>query len=111
MITNHEAYILRHTSNNGRYVGTEHALMALAASGLLYDHGPQALAGGEHYLTTTAKGSEALNEWQRAQPKPAKPKRRTSPQFEAWRTYCEVFSRIPFSDFLKTVWPNLHHYT
>lgn len=109
-ITKHEYDIIRHTSDNGRYVGTEHALFDLVARGLLFDHGAQALAGGAHYLTMTSSGREALNEWQRAQPKIKPTRRRATPQFEAWRTYCDAFSNIPFKDFLKTVWPNRNAY-
>jgi hypothetical protein len=99
-LTPEEASILAHTSTNGRYVGEGHALMALAARGLLHDHGPQTLAGGAHYLTTTMEGRDALNEWREAQPKPPKPKRR-SKHFEAWRSYCEANGSLKFSEFLK----------
>lgn len=99
-LTNEEADILIHTSNTGRYVGEGHALMALAKRGLLRDHGPQRLAGGAHYLTTTMAGREALSEWRAAQPKLPKVKR-PSKQFQAWRDYCEAFGRIKFTDFLK----------
>lgn len=75
MITNEQQAILRHTSNTGRYLtgGTSRDFVVcqeLAAAGLLRDHGPQRLADGDHYYTTTAKGREALNEWQATQPKP-----------------------------------------
>ena len=99
-LTNEEADILAHTSNTGRYVGEGHALMALAGRGLLRDHGPQRLAGGAHYLTTTMAGREALSEWRAAQPKPQKVKR-PSKQFQAWRDYCEAYGSIKFADFLK----------
>jgi hypothetical protein len=109
MITNAQADVLSHTSNNGRYVGEGHALMELAKLGLLRDHGPQALAGGAHYLTMTPKGREALNEWRAAQPK-AKKARRRSEQFAGWRAYCEACRRISFPEFLREVWPNRSRY-
>lgn len=99
-LTNEEADILAHTSNTGRYVGEGHALMTLAKRGLLYDHGPQKLAGGAHYLVISTKGSEALSEWRAAQPKPPKVKR-PSKQFQAWRDHCEANGRLSFPDFLK----------
>lgn len=85
MITNAVADVLAHASNTGRYVGEGHALMEIARAGLLHDHGPQALAGGAHYLTMSVKGREALSEWRAAQPKPPKPKRRSA-AFESWQT-------------------------
>lgn len=99
-LTNEEADILIHTSNTGRYVGEGRALMALAKRGLLRDHGPQQLAVGAHYLTTTMAGREALSEWRAAQPKPPKVKR-PSKQFQAWRDYCEANGRLSFAEFLK----------
>ena len=99
-LTAKEADILSHTSNTGRYVGLGHSLMALAKRGLLYDHGPQRLAGGAHYLTMTTAGRDALNAWRAAQPKPPKVKR-PSKQFQAWRDYCEANGRLSFPDFLK----------
>lgn len=93
MITNEQQEILRHTSNTGRYVTGDPTVIAMAENGLLYDYGPQALAAGDHYLVITHKGRAALNEWQRAQPKPVKPKRRRSAVFEKWQRF---LSGIPF---------------
>jgi hypothetical protein len=109
MITDKEADVLSHASSNGRYVTGDKAVLAMAETGLLYDHGAQRLAGGDHYLVMTPRGREALNEWRAAQPK-LKPTRRRSEQFQAWRSYCEACRRIPFSEFLKEIWPNRNHY-
>lgn len=103
-ISNFEADVLLHTSSNGRYVTDERRVIEMADRGLLFDHGPQPLAGGMHYLVTTPKGRAALNDWKAAQPKP-KPVKRRSVQFQKWRDHCEVFSPIPFPQFLKEVWP------
>lgn len=100
MISNHQADILRHASNNGRYVCDELPdLKELAETGLFYDHGAQGLAGGMHYYTVTAKGRAALNEWQAAQPRPKGKKRRISPEFADWRCYVEACGRISFREF------------
>lgn len=108
MITKFEYEVLAHCSDNGRYVTDEPTVIAMGERGLLRDHGPQALAGGAHYLVTTPSGRAALSEYRTAMPK-LKPKRR-SEQFESWRTYRDVVKRISFSDFLKNVWPNRHEY-
>lgn len=105
MITDKEADILRHTSDNGRYVTNEEFVIEMGKRGLLFDHGPQRLAGGMHYLVTTMKGREELNEWQRSQPKPKK-KRRRSEVFDSWQNYMDACGRIPFSEFWKEIWPN-----
>lgn len=110
MISDYEAEILRHTSSNGRFVTDEKRVIELAERGLLYDHGPQRLAGGMHYLVMTGKGRTALNEWHSFMkaygPKPPKVKvRRKSKQFRAWEDYCEANGRLGFSEFLKEVWP------
>lgn len=106
MITNRQADVLLHTSSNGRYVTDEADVIQMGKDGLLFDHGPQALAGGMHYLVMTPKGREALNEWKAAQPPPPKPKRRPqSRAFEAWMNYCDACGRFPFSQFYKEVWP------
>lgn len=53
-----------------------------------------------------------LSEWRAAQPKPPKPKRRRqSRAFESWRRHCEAYGRIPFSDFLKELWPQWRWHT
>ncbi len=107
MITNEEQAILRHTSDTGRYLTGGSCrdfvvCQALAAEGLLHDHGPQRLADGDHYYTTTMRGREALNEWQRAQPKPVAKKDRTSRAFAAWRRYRDAtYDRMGFSEFWK----------
>lgn len=111
MITQFEADVLLHTSSNGRYVTDEAKVIAMGVAGLLFDYGPQPLAAGAHYLVTTPKGREALNEWKAAQPKPKKPKRRCSEQFQAWRDYLgATYDRMSFPDFLKNVWPHRHEY-
>ena len=110
MITDHQADVLRHTSNNGRYVTDEPAVIAMGEAGLLYDHGPQVLAGGAHYLTMTSKGRTALNEWQSAQPKPIVHKRRRTEAFDRWRDYCDAFQRISFSRFWKEIWPSYRYW-
>lgn len=106
VITNQEADILRHASRTGRYVSNEPLCINLGERGLLYDHGPQRLAGGDHYLVMTGAGRVALNEWQSSQPKPPKPKRRASSAFQAWRAYLDAtYNRMAFPQFLKEVWP------
>lgn len=106
LIDNWTADVLRHTSNAGRYVTDEKRVIALAEKGLLYDHGPQRLAAGAHYLVMTGKGREALNAWSAAQPKPVvKKQRRVSREFGAWRRYCEANRRLGFREFHQEVWP------
>lgn len=107
MITPFEYEVLRHASDNGRYVTGDKAVLAMAEAGLLRDYGPQALAAGDHYLTTSAKGRAALSEYRASLPKPAPAKqRRCSEAFRSWRQYAEANGRCGFSDFLKNVWPN-----
>jgi len=107
MITDAEALVLVHTAYTGRYVTDEAHVIALGKAGLLLDHGLQPLAPGMHYFTMTGKGRTALEEWRAAQPKPKPGKRRRrSPAFAAWRTHCDVFSRLPFERFLREVWPD-----
>lgn len=112
VLTTFEADVLLHASSNGRYVTDECAVIAMGKAGLLFDYGPQVLAGGAHYLVTTAKGRQALSEWKAAQPKPPKAKRsRRSEQFQAWRDYLDATcDRMSFPEFLKTVWPNRYAY-
>jgi hypothetical protein len=106
MIISPEAEILLHTSRTGRYVSDEALAIDLGRRGLLFDHGAQALAGGAHYLVTTPEGRKALSEWKAAQPPPPKSKRRkASPVFASWRAYEDACGRIPFAEFLKTIWP------
>lgn len=109
-LTDWEADVLRHASNNGRYVTDEKRVIDLATRGLLYDHGPQKLADGMHYLVMTGKGRAALNEWQAVQPKPLKAKRR-SKQFQAWQDYMDAYGRLGFSEFLKKVWPECKNWS
>lgn len=112
LLTDWEADVLRHTSNNGRYVTDEKRVIELATRGLLYDHGPQRLAGGMHYLVMTGKGRDALNEWQAAQPKPKPIKvKRRSRQFQAWQDYMDANGRLGFPEFLKKVWPECKHWS
>lgn len=109
MITNRQADVLLHASRNGRYVTDEADVIQMGRDGLLFDHGPQALAGGMHYLVMTPKSREALSEWKRAQPAPPKPPKpkRIGKAFAAWRQYREAtFDRIGFPEFNKEIWPN-----
>lgn len=111
MITNREADVLAHTAHNGRYVTDEADVIAMAAAGLLRDHGAQALAGGMHYLVITERGRDALRDWRAMQPPPPKSKRRRRTEiFESWMTYCEVFARVTFKEFREQVWPNRRMY-
>lgn len=105
MITERIYDILRHASDNGRYVTDEQFVIDLAAQGLMKDYGPQKLADGMHYLTVTSKGREALNEYQAAQPKPVMKKRRISRAFSAWEDHKDAGYSFGFSEFLKQVWP------
>jgi hypothetical protein len=59
LITDWEAGVLAHASQNGRYVTGNAEVIALAGRGLLKDYGAQRLADGMNYLTLTGKGSEA----------------------------------------------------
>lgn len=112
MITNQEADILSHTSNNGRYVTGEKLVFEMAARGLLHDHGGTGFwPKGTRGFTLSAAGRTALSEWRAVQPLPIKPKRkRQSPAFEGWRAYCEAFGRVPFDYFWKEIWPNRRYY-
>lgn len=104
MITNQQADILQHTSNTGRYVCDHNATMAeLVSLNLLHDYGAQHLAAGDHYYVTTVKGRAALNEWQAAQPKPPKvKKRRRTEAFNQWRIHREyAYPRLTFPEFLQ----------
>lgn len=111
LLTDWEAGVLRHTSNTGRYVTDEQRVIDLAGRGLLFDNGPQQLAGGMHYLVMAGRGRTALNEWQAAQPKPKVKKRRVSRQFRAWRDYEDANGRLGFSEFLKEVWPECRNWS
>lgn len=105
-ITEWEAEILAHTSRNGRFVTGEQRVIDLAGRGLLFDHGPQRLTAGAHYLVTTMKGRAALSAWRSAQPKPKPAKRRRrSKSFQAWRDYLEANGRMGFREFLARIWP------
>ncbi len=107
MITNFEADVLSHAYTNGRYVTDDLSVIEMADRGLLRDYGPQLLAAGMHYLTTTSAGRSALVEWRRAQPRPPKvKKKRRSPQFQAWMDYQDANGRFPFPEFIKKVWPD-----
>lgn len=108
-ISSHTADILAHTARTGRYVTDEPHVIALAKAGLLHDHGAQRLAGGMHYFTMTGAGRDALTSWAASQPMPPKAKvKRRSAQFQAWRDYREAFRPIPFSEFIKKIWPSHH---
>lgn len=107
MITPFEYEVLRHASDNGRYITGDKAVLAMADKGLLFDYGPQALAAGDHYLTTSMKGRAAINEYRASLPKPLPIKqRRCSEAFAAWRRYCDACGRVGFPEFLKKVWPH-----
>jgi hypothetical protein len=106
MITDREADVLLHTSNTGRYVTDEKAVLGMASAGLLFDHGPQTLAGGMHYLVTTTKGRQALSEWKAVQPKPKVKKRRISREFEAWMDFRDAYPGTTFPEFHAKVWPD-----
>lgn len=103
MISDFEALVLVHTAETGRYVTSEVRVLTLAARGLLCDHGAQQLAAGDHYLTLTRAGRQALAEWRAAQPRPPR-KRRASRAWEAWRTHVELGCDLSFSQFLRTFW-------
>jgi len=99
-ITAADQSILRHASDNGRYVSDmTAALRALCDRRLLGDYGPQRIAGGMHYMTVTSKGREALNKWQAEQPKPKA--KRVGRAFGAWERYKDAFGKIPFLEFWK----------
>lgn len=111
MISTKEADVLLHASRTGCYVTAEASVLEMAAAGLLFDHGPQALAAGDHYLVMTTKGRAALNEWKAAQPPPPKPKRRRqSPAFECWRNYVDACEHVPFPIFLREIYPERERY-
>lgn len=102
--------ILRHASDNGRFVTDEAKVIAFAERGWMHDYGPQVLAGGAHYLVVTVKGREVMNEYQRSLPPPPKPKRRIpSRAFSAWRDYNEMFRRVSFGHFWREVWPSYRY--
>lgn len=99
MLTNNEADILRHTARTGRYVTGDAEVIALGKRGLLHDHGPQALARGDHYFTLTEQGRAALREWQATQPK-AKPPTKRQRRYRTWRTLQEIYPKLTFRAFL-----------
>lgn len=76
--------ILLHTSRSSRFVSDPTTdLIELSDAGLLYDHGPQAIAGGMHCYVTTMKGRKALNSWHATQQKP-KPPTRAQRRYSDW---------------------------
>lgn len=109
-ISTKEADVLAHASSNGRYVTNDPFVLSMAERGLLRDFGPQVLAGGAHYLETTPAGRAALGAWRAAQPRPKVKRRRRSEQFDSWMTYCEVWKKVSFSEFLKVIWPERRRY-
>lgn len=110
-LTKEEAEIMLHTSITGRYVSNDPLAIDLGKRGLLCDYGPQALAGGDHYLMLTPAGRAALSEWKSEQPKPPRSKRRRqSPTFVSWRNFLDAGYRMSFSKFVKEVWPRRHEY-
>jgi hypothetical protein len=72
--------ILEHTERNGRFVTNEQRVIDLAATGILDDCGPQAIAGGAHCLLLNRKGRQRLAEWRASLPKP-KPRTGTGHRF------------------------------
>lgn len=100
--------VLEHTSRTGRYVTDEARVFQLADKGLLNDHGTSGIwPVGTRGFTLSETGREKLREhWSNfcRFPQP-KPKRPASPQFVAWREYCDGCSHVSFAVFLKDVWP------
>lgn len=91
--------ILLHTRRTGRYVTDEPHVIQMARNGLLFDHGPQRLADGMHYLTMGSKGREMLIAHDEAQPKP-KPLTRSQRRYREYLSeYGDGFDT--FFDFLK----------
>jgi hypothetical protein len=91
--------ILVHTSRTGRYVSDECApLVELVNGGLLFDYGPQKLAGGMHYFTLTTAGSEALAAHRATLPKP-KPLTRAQRRYREFLSSGGIHGR--FGDWLK----------
>lgn len=111
-ITSKQADILAHANDTGRYVTGEKEVFDLAAAGLLNDHGGTGFwPKGTRGFTISRKGRDALREWRAAQPPPQKPKRRRqSPQFEAWQSFCDGCKWMPFAQFVKEVWPHRMDY-
>ena len=86
--------VLLHTSRTGRYVTGELLVIQMAQSGLLYDHGPQKLAGGDHYFTMTVRGREVLSEHLASLPKPppiTKRQSRAKERYRRWLDYGDCF--------------------
>ena len=90
--------ILSHTSRTGRYVSDEPLALEMAQAGLLHDHGPQALAGGMHYLTMTALGRSTLVAHKATLPKP-KPLTRSQRRYREYLSISESYRG--FGDFLR----------
>jgi hypothetical protein len=94
--------ILKHTSRTGRYVSNEPDCATLADSGLLHDHGPQALAAGDHYYTLTATGRKAIADHLASLPKPPPISRRKQRAKDRYRRFIDHGDAFPsFLEFLK----------
>lgn len=102
MITKQEFDILEHTSRTGRYCSDEQLCVSLGERGFLYDHGPQALAGGMHYLVMTSKGRRALVEYKDSLPEPEPLPRRTQRARETYQRFLRCDFGISFGEWLKT---------
>lgn len=105
MITNKEADILAHTSQNERYVTgpNDQEIVPLVESGLLRNNGTLSWLDGQIWLTLTTKGREALREWRSSQPKPkplSKRKQRAKETWRRFRDWREAWGGS-FSEFLK----------
>jgi DNA-binding PadR family transcriptional regulator len=98
--TKEEAEVLLHTSRTGRFVTGDAEVAAMAKKGWLHDHGAQALAGGDHYYTTTMKGREVLNAWKAAQPPPPPEPKLTKSQ-RRYREYLRSEVNESFGEWIK----------
>jgi hypothetical protein len=97
MITPGQSEILSHTVKNGRFVTLDEDVLAMASAGLLRDHGPQALAGGAHFLTTTFMGRTKLSEFRDSLPRP-KPLTRAQRRYQ---DFLELDCGLRFIEWLK----------
>lgn len=82
--------MLAHTQRTGRYVTGDLSVLQMAQKGLLYDHGAQKLAGGDHYFTLTVRGKEALTSHLDSQPKP-KPQSRSQQRYRRYLEFGDCF--------------------
>lgn len=96
-----ECDVLAHTSRTGRYVTGEPAVIEMANRGILHDHGPQSLAGGDHYLVMTQMGRQALMAHNATLPKPALCRKLARSQ-ERYRSFLNADSELKFGEWIKT---------